>query len=471
MKKSSAEILHKLYYSLSANFINLIVSIFISFFIPKFLGLEEYGYWQLYLFYISYLGFFYFGLADGIYLRYGGYYYEDLDKGLMHSQYVIITVIEGLIFVLIAYLTFLFEINPEKKFINIAIGINCLIVLPRAVIQFIFQATGRIKAFASNLMLERIVYLLLVFAFVITGFKNVRYLIIADILAKIIAVFHINWESRDIIWTRSVKFKLAVSEFYKNISSGLFLLLANISGMLIIGILRFGIEKTWDVITFGKISFSLSISSFLLTFISAISVIIFPLLKRSNQERLPQIYATFETLLSIIVSILMISIFPLQKLLISWLPNYTEAIQYFSILFPICLFESRSTLLINTYLKAMRKEKVILYLNLISLSASLLLTYVIVIVFKNLLFAIFSIVLLYIMRCIIPDIYLKKCLSITHNDSNIWDIVLAVAFIFSNWFIGNITGWLIYIGFVFLLSIINKKKYVSCIHAIKTILV
>lgn len=48
--------------------------------------MEEYGYCQLHLFYSSYVGFLHFGWNDGIYLRYGGKNYIELDKKLFFFQ-------------------------------------------------------------------------------------------------------------------------------------------------------------------------------------------------------------------------------------------------------------------------------------------------------------------------------------------------------------------------------------------------
>ena len=56
----------------SAQGISLFVSAIMSLVVPKILGLASYGYWQLFVFYASYSGFFHFGLNDGIYLIEGG---------------------------------------------------------------------------------------------------------------------------------------------------------------------------------------------------------------------------------------------------------------------------------------------------------------------------------------------------------------------------------------------------------------
>lgn len=59
-------------YTLTSNLLSLLVSTLVILIIPKLLGVQEYGYWQLYIFYSSYVGFLHFGWNDGIYLRYGG---------------------------------------------------------------------------------------------------------------------------------------------------------------------------------------------------------------------------------------------------------------------------------------------------------------------------------------------------------------------------------------------------------------
>ena len=67
-------------YTIIANLVALFISMLVTFIVPKAISVEDYGFFQLYLFYASYVGFFHFGWMDGLFLRYGGVYYEDLDK-------------------------------------------------------------------------------------------------------------------------------------------------------------------------------------------------------------------------------------------------------------------------------------------------------------------------------------------------------------------------------------------------------
>lgn len=52
----------------AAQFISLSVSVVMSLLVPKIVGVADYGYWQLFMFYTTYSGFFHLGLNDGVYL-------------------------------------------------------------------------------------------------------------------------------------------------------------------------------------------------------------------------------------------------------------------------------------------------------------------------------------------------------------------------------------------------------------------
>ena len=51
--------------------------------------------------------------------------------------------------------------------------------------------------------------------------------------------------------------------------------------------------------------------------------------------------------------------YPLKIILTRILPGYAESIRYMALMFPVCIFDSKISLLVNTYLKALRKEKAI----------------------------------------------------------------------------------------------------------------
>lgn len=461
MKASVRGFFHKILYSVSANLITMVVSIILSLIVPKLLGVEQYGYWQLYTFYVGYVGFFHFGWADGLYLRYGGKYYDELDKSLMHSQYWLLSFLEVVICIGISLFAVFLVKDSNRMVILIATGLNCILILPRTILQFLLQSTGRIKEYARNIILGRLMYAILVLGFLFTGYQRYEFMLLADIIAKIVAMVGLAWVCKDIVFTKGVKLSNSIVEGWKNVSVGIHLLIANIAGMLIIGIVRFAIERVWDISTFGKVSFSLSISNLVLTFISAISIVIFPMIKRSDQSKLPVLYDTVGTLLSGVMVVFLVVYYPVKVFLTLWLPQYVEAIGYFSILFPLSMFEARSSLLINTYLKALRKEKAMLWLNGFSVVLSLVVTWITVFWLKDLTLAIMSIIFLQAVRCFVPDLFLQKDMRMKYSYEVLWDVLAAVVFIVGNWFVGGLQGWGIYCGFTVCFLLLRARKLKS----------
>lgn len=459
MKASAKGFFHQILYSVSANLITMVVSIILSLVVPKLLGVEEYGYWQLYTFYVSYIGFFHFGWADGLYLRYGGKYYDELDKSLIHSQYWLLSFLEIIICLGVSFFALFLVKDSNKTLILIATGLNCILILPRTLLQFLLQGTGRVNEYAKNVILERLMYAFFIISFLFAGFQRYEFMLLADIIAKTVAMIGLAWICRDIVFTKGVKLSIAIVEGWRNVSAGIQLLIANIAGLLIIGIVRFSIEQVWDVSTFGKVSFSLSLSNLVLTFISAVSIVIFPMIKRSDQSRLPVLYETVGTLLSGGMILFLTMYYPIKVLLTLWIPHYAEAIGYFSILFPLSIFEARSSLLINTYLKALRKERAMLWFNGFSVGLSLIVTGIIVFWLKHLTLAIMSIVFLQAVRCFIPDFYLQKKMNMKYSYEVLWGILATIVFVLANWNIGGFMGWGLYCVFAICFMLLRMKGF------------
>lgn len=160
------ETLKNIAYSFSANVISLCISIFMVMFVPKFLSVDDYGLWQLFLFYFSYLGFLHFGWEDGIYLRYAGKRFEELDRKTFAGQFYSIVALQIALALLITVLSPVIVTNPVKK-----TALLCAVWLAPFVnfnnlCNFIMQITNRIRDYAKFLLTERIVFFLgVVFSF------------------------------------------------------------------------------------------------------------------------------------------------------------------------------------------------------------------------------------------------------------------------------------------------------------------
>lgn len=447
-------------YTIFSNLISLIISTLVVLIVPKLIGIEEYGYWQLYIFYTSYVGFLHFGWNDGIYLRFGGEEYKKLDKRLFYSQFIELLGSQLLIAALIYLGSFVLVGDINRGFILQMVAIAMVLVNTRLMFFYILQATNRIKEFARLTMLDRIVYIFLIVIFLLFGVREFKLMIIADLIGKFISLFFAALSCKEIVFRRINTFYLTMSESIINISVGIKLMFANIASMLIIGIVRFGIERAWDVATFGKVSLTLSISNMMMIFINAVGIIMFPILRRTNQNKLANIYLTMRDFLMVILLGFLIIYYPLKTVLAAWLPQYAESLLYMSLIFPMFIYEGKMALLINTYLKTLRRERVMLKINLVSMILSLFMTYITTQVFVSLDMAILNIVILLAIRSAFAESYLAKELNIEVKKDIVLEVLLAIVFILTGWFVNSWMTMIIY-GIVYFIYLMIKRKDIT----------
>lgn len=470
MNTKLRNILENITYTFTANILTMLISIIMTLILPKFLGVTDYSYYQLYIFFISYVGFFHFGWIDGIYLKIGGMEYNDLEKSNYVTQFWMLNVLEIIIAAIISIFALFTIKNIDKSFVLISTSVCGVITILRTYLLFILQSTNKIKEYAKYTRVDRFIYFALVIVFLFLGFKNYKIILYIDIFSKLVALVLCANKMKDIVFGKLNISKNTLLEIFENISIGIKLMLANIASTLIIGVVRFGIQKNWDIETFGKISLTLNISNLLMTFINAVAVIMFPLLRREEERNLPKIYVILRNTLMIFLYMMLIFYYPIKLILSTWLPQYADSLRYMALLFPICIYESKMSMLINTYLKSFRKEKSMLIINTISLILSLILTILSVFILNNLTWAILSIVFLLGFRCVIGELVLTKIMNILIYKDIILETVLTAIFIISSWFINNMFCSIIYTCFYLIYVFIKRKDIKRTILLFKKIL-
>lgn len=454
-------------YTLTANIITMVTSALITLVVPKLIGVEEYGYWQLYLFYSSYVGFLHFGWNDGIYLRYGGKEYKELDKGLFFSQFYMLVILQLMILILIFGVFSIFDIDDNKLFILKMTALCMLIVNVRYMLLYILLGTNRINEYAQISMLDRMLYGCIIAVFLLLNVREYKLMIIADLIGKFISLLYAMICCKDIVFRKISTFYFSFKEAMNNISVGIKLMFANIASMLIIGVVRFGIERSWNVETFGRISLTLSLSNIMMIFINAIGIIMFPILRRTDDRKLPAIYIMLRDLLMMVLYGALLVYYPIKVVLTAWLPKYAESLLYMALVFPICVYEGKMALLINTYLKTLRKEKSMLKINLLSLALSFVITLITIFILRNLDLSIVSIVMILVIRCILAEILLSRSLRMSFYKDIILELTMTLVFILTGWFINSWLTVVLYALAYFMYLIKKKKDITNTIKNIK----
>ncbi len=457
MNKKTKAIIRNFSYSLSSNIISLLISTLVVLIVPKLIGVTEYGYWQLYLFYSSYVGFLHLGWVSGLYLKIGGEKYQELDKKNIAEQFRALIILQ-VIFAFII-ITFVSVMNNDinKEYIFYMVAICAVLTNSRDMISFVFQATNRIKDYALIISVGRLLYFIIILIFLIVGIRDYKLMILGDLTGRFVSLLFAIYKAKDMVFIKIETYRFNIKEILNNISIGSKLMLSNLASMLIIGIVRLGIEYVWDVDTFGKVSLTLSASNLMMLFINAIGIIVFPLLRRTAEKKLSTIYFLMRNTLMVISMFLLIGYYPLKLVLSSWLPKYSESLMYMALIFPMFIYEGKMALLVNSYLKNFRKEKLMLRINMISVIISAVVTVFATIILKNLSIAIMSILVLLAIRCILAETCLAKILNIRIRKDMILELLLTIIFVISAWYINSWFTVLIY-GLSYLLYLMIKKK-------------
>lgn len=413
MIKNFKSIFNSLSYTFSSNIVNLLTSFFMIFFVPKFIGVESYAYWQLYIFYTTYLQYLTFGIPEGIYLEFGGYELNDLPEKNLRNQFGNLL---GISVVLVVFfniiILFFSNYNPTKIIVLILSSIAMILIVPRSVLTYELQATNEIKSFSLSMIMEK--FFLFVGLISLVVFKQNEYwkFIIVDIISKLITNLYLLKICKKFVFGKYLKFLDGVRESAQFVKSGLNITLSNISSILVNGIIRLIIEINWSIEIFGKVSLIMSMNNMVMVFINSISIVLFPILRRTNLSKLKKNFFRLDYYGSYGALNILFLYYPIYLFLYYFLPDYRDSLSYMTLIFPMTIFESQIGVLYNTYLKTFRKEKIIFRINILMVVFSLAAAIPIGLIFNSLIGSISLVLVISIIKYLSLKHYLYKfCLD------------------------------------------------------------
>jgi hypothetical protein len=164
---------------------------------------------------------------------------------------------------------------------------------------------------------------------------------------------------------------------------------------------------------------------------------------------------------------MLIIYYPLKQILLLWLPGYADSLTYAALLFPICIYESKMNMLVNTYLKNLRKEAWLLIINLVSVFVSILVSLTSIFIFNNITLSILSIVLVLATRCIFAEILLSRKIQIKVFREIILELLLCILFMTTGWLVQSYKSTLFYTTGYLIYLLIKRADMKEVIHEVK----
>lgn len=344
--------------------ISMLLSAITSILVPKIMGVESFGYWQLFMFYTSYVGLFHLGINDGVYLEQGGVTRSRINKAVITSEFKFSLIYQFIFAAALALIGFFCFDNRSRAFVITASAFFLLLNNLSNFLGFLFQAMNESKRYSTSILVDRLIFLIPLTVFLLSRCKDFKFYIFAYAFSKTCCLIYCLYEARDIVFVKMLPLPEAYRHSIESIRVGIKLTIANISSMLIVGIARAFVDMYWGIADFGQVSFSLSLVTLFLTFVSQASLVLFPALRTIDRDELIHFYSAIKECMSYFFPFAYVLYFPIAWIMKLWLPQYTVAISYLAILMPICVFDTKMDICCTTYMKVLRMERQLLFVNL-----------------------------------------------------------------------------------------------------------
>ncbi|PAB41453.1 hypothetical protein [Lactobacillus johnsonii] len=450
------EIKKNFLFAFLAQAISLIVSCATNLILPKAMSVADFSYWQLFIFYSSYIPCLALGLNDGVYLRYGGKELEKLDYIEVKSQYYVGIFFQLILGILTGIILTIFSKTAERRLVIIFVIIYYLFFTLQNYLGYIFQAVNETNIYSKSIIIQRIIFFVFQISLLIFIIRSAFVYIPFYILGVAGAFVYLRVKINPQFHSVTVNWQLGVAESLTSMKIGISLMIANICSMLVLGIGRQIIDMRWGLIAFGKVSFSLTLMNFALTFIMQIGLVLFPALRRLKQNDLKNKYKRFNIRIFYILPLMYLAYIPVQFILKLWLPQYAQSINYLSVVLPICYFDSKMDLIGSTFFKVLNKQVTLLRVNLITIAVSAILCGLTAYVFNNMNALILSLVVAIAFRSILADYVLSHFIGIRITMLDFLDIIMAVLFIEVNYYCNVWIAFLLLL-FTYVLRVIWMK--------------
>lgn len=340
-----------------SNIMTIIAGIIIGLIIPKVITVEGYGFYKTFTLYVTYVGLFSLGIIDGIVLDFGGFNYPEFNRPFFRSVFKWYILIHIIWMSIITVIGLLWQ-DENYSFIAIMLSVYMLLSNIVGYFQQISQITQRFKEYSAAKIIQSVMRVLGGVIMIIlynVSRNNVDYriyvcLTTAGFLFVTIGYFIIY---KDIIFGESLPLKETKKDIWHFLLIGFPLLFANLCSTLILSLDRQFVNVLFSKEEYAIYAFAYNLLSLITVATSAISTVIYPILKRTTSKTLKNNYSDLISVILIFVYGALLAYFPLCAFIDWFLPKYHGSLVIFRIIFPGLAISSSITVIMHNYYKTL----------------------------------------------------------------------------------------------------------------------
>lgn len=452
-------------YALSANALNFIMGIVTGFLIPKFLGIEDYGYLKLFTFYATYVGLMHLGFLDGIYVKYGAYDYDQLPKEKFRGYFRFLFIMQIIEAIIMSLVIFLVNIDGPRGTVLIFVIINMVLLNLTTLFAFIHQFTKRFKLFSINLILTKLLYVLgCLGLFAMSIYQYVPYIILQTVVNVVILTIYIIY-NKEIVFGASESLKEGIKENIAIIKVGIFVMIGNFMTIIILGIDRLFVDRLFTIKDFAMYSFAYSLVSLFYILLNSLTQVIYPYLTRTREDKLKDVYEIVKVLITIVMGITLSAYFVIKIVVLQFLPEYVDCLNVLLLLVPTIVLSGQISILVANYYKVLKEIKDYTKNTIIAVVLGIVSNTVACMIYKSIESIAIATLISFIIWVLYSDHYFKKKLNVNLFKAQVLEIYVVVIFVgigyYLNWYMGLITYLIMIIGFILLGYRNECKRIVS----------
>ena len=435
----------------------LVASIIRTLLIPKIISVEEHGYWQTYLLYLSYISIIYLGYNDGIYLRYAKMSKEEIKEKKFSSSFFVFICI-SIREMIIGIMGVCFFTDEPFRTIYMLVIINIPITGIFSTVTYYLQITDRMKVYSVSVIIQRTLFIACLISLFVFDFATPYILMALDLLCLSIVTFFLIIKEREVLMTTKPDIKTGISEYIQNVKVGIKLMMGTYIALLLTGITRFFVSGVGSLEQFSYYSFALSITNVVVVCIGTLGVAIYPQIIKRPKELFGYYYNYMCDALNQIKPFIFLTYYFCYIIIKIILPKYEPALQFLALLFIVVMLQVKINVINNTYYKLLRKEKKMLIDNLISLIQLVICC----IVIKDINHIIICQIAVLTYRVVKSEYVFRKELNIK-NEYNLINTILPYGIFIISICLDFKIGILICFIYVIIHFIINYKKIINLI--------
>lgn len=373
MEKAKKENLINVFMVVSSNIFTILVALFSGFILPKELSIPDYAYYRVYLLYISYAGFFHFGIVNGIYLKYGNMDLEQIPRKIFRAYSSFMMLSQAAVVAALSLI--LFAAAPSMEGDKVTAFAFVIINIPLINIKWFYssinQFTKRFVIDSYVTYLQNILNLVMVLLVILLKWYDFKWILAILTICNLICMAIVMAQNKMILWGEKARLKdTGIPELIK---SGFFLMLSEFVGIIILGIDSIFVDNLFSQTEFAMYSFAVSVISVIFTAISAVSNLVYPYLVRVEEEKYAEYYGLMSDVLAIVSMFSMLAFYVAEFIIFRWLDKFIPSLSIVAILFGTVVFRTIITLVCGNYFKVLKLIKEYTWNNIFAIAISFLL--------------------------------------------------------------------------------------------------